>query len=159
MLMASKGSGLSCKHLIEAVVVANAGQGRSVGQRQCRERRPVLSVASTQFFCKVHGVAHGPAVATRQDFVSSFQRGDEDVRPTVHRLEKGSVLQQVLRKAGAFFEVVAEFHGVKDGVHASKLEKPAVSETADLCLTLWNQRLNSASPSFKKSMNTSASGS
>jgi hypothetical protein len=65
------------KHMLVAKVVGHAAHVAGVGNGNGRHAAPVVAVAAGQFFGKVHGIAHGAAIAAGEDAATGGKAGNQ----------------------------------------------------------------------------------
>ena len=92
---------LSGENLVEAVVVANAGEQGGIGyEADSGKRGPMISKVTDKFLGKMHGVSGAAAVAAREDLAARLERGDGGGGNLLKRILLGG---EGLERAAGFF--------------------------------------------------------
>src|ERR1017187_3925238 len=92
---------LSGENLVEAVVVANAGEQGGIGhEADGGKRGPMVPKVTDEFLGKMHGVSGAAAVAAREDLAARLERGDGGGDNLLKRILLGG---EGLERAAGFF--------------------------------------------------------
>ncbi len=87
-----------------AIVVGRAAEVRRVGNGDRCQSRTVATVAPAELFGKMHGIAHAPAVAARDDLPAALQADDHKLAGSLNRFNIPAVFQKGADDPLRFFE-------------------------------------------------------
>jgi hypothetical protein len=90
------------KHMLVAKVVGHAAHVAGVGNGNGRHAAPVVAVAAGQLFGKVHGIAHGAAIAAGKDAATGGKAGNQLLGSGFDAGQRLGIGQQIVQCALRF---------------------------------------------------------
>ena len=126
------------ENLVEAVVIANAGEQGAIGhEADSGERGPMIPKVTDQFLSEVHGVSGAASIATCQDLAAGLEGGDGCGG---NLLKRTFLSGQIFQRAAGVFNQLGQ-----NGFHAcilavvtagAKGKKPALESRIAASITI-----------------------